>query len=213
MTAKGKLTEKQEGFAFAVGYESKSYSQAYRENYKVKPETSDKTIWVKASELANNGKVTVRIDYWKSKKIEESKRAFSWDLKEAEKELRAIIKKNKNDLLRAEQLGENANPAIINTSISAIKVLNETFDKITKEYNDLQKRKEISDMTRKERIILLSEIATKSGKESDMIKAIDTLNKMEGDYTSKVELSGEVKTNPFAELSVDELRKLANRDG
>lgn len=113
-------------------------------------------------------------------------------------------------MLRAEQLGENANPAIINTSISAIKVLNETFDKITKEYNDLQKRREVSDMTREERIILLSEIATKSGKESDMIKAIDTLNKMEGDYTSKVELSGEVKTNPYADLTTEELRRLAN---
>lgn len=142
MTAKGKLTEKQEGFAFAVGYESKSYSQAYRENYKVKPETSDKTVWRNAYSVATNTKVSARIDYWKTQRIEESKREFSWDLKEAEKELRAIIKKNKNDLLRAEQLGENANPAIINTSISAIKVLNETFDKITKDYSDLQKRKD-----------------------------------------------------------------------
>lgn len=56
MTAKGKLTEKQEGFAFAVGYESKSYSQAYRENYKVKPETLDTTVWRKAFEVAHNGK-------------------------------------------------------------------------------------------------------------------------------------------------------------
>ena len=142
MTAKGKLTEKQEGFAFAVGYESKSYSQAYRENYKVKPETLDTTIWRSAYAVASNPKVSTRIDEWKSRRIEESKRAFSWDLKESEKELRAIIKKKKNDLLRAEQLGENANPAIINTSISAIKVLNETFDKITKDYSDLQKRKD-----------------------------------------------------------------------
>lgn len=213
MAAKDTLTAKQEAFAFAVGYESKSYSQAYRENYKVKPETLDKTVWRNAYSVATNTKVSARIDYWKSKRIEESKRAFSWDLKEAEKELRAIIRKNKNDLLRAEQQGEHANPAIINTSISAIKLLNEMFDKITKEYDDLQKRKEVSDMTREERIILLSEIATKSGKESDMIKAIDTLNKMEGDYTSKVEVSGEVKANPFSELSVDELRKLASRDG
>lgn len=142
MTAKGKLTEKQEGFAFAVGYENKSYSEAYRENYKVRDGTRDKTVWNNASKLAHNTEVSARIDYWKSKKIEESKRAFSWDFHEAEKELRAIIKKNKNDLVRAEQHGENANPAIINTSISAIKLLNDTFDKITKEYNDLQKRKD-----------------------------------------------------------------------
>jgi hypothetical protein len=46
-----------------------------------------------------------------------------------------------------------------------------------------------------------------------MIKAIDTLNKMDGDYTNKVELSGLVKTNPFVDLSTEELRKLASRDG
>ena len=111
MAAKDTLTAKQEAFAFAVGYESKSYSQAYRENYKVKPETLDKTVWRNAYSVATNTKVSARIDYWKSKRIEESKRAFSWDLKEAEKELRAIIRKNKNDLLRAEQQGEHANPA------------------------------------------------------------------------------------------------------
>lgn len=143
MAAKDTLTAKQEAFAFAVGYEGKSYSQAYRENYKIKSEISDKTVWVKASELANNGKVTVRIDYWKSQRIKEAKRTFSWDLKESEKELRAIIKKNKNDLLRAEQLGENANPAIINSSISAIKLLNDMFDKISKDFDELNKRKEV----------------------------------------------------------------------
>lgn len=146
MTAKVKLTEKQEGFAFAVGYESKSYSEAYRENYTVSPKTLDTTIWRKASEVANNGKVTARIDYWKSQRIAESKRAFSWDFKEAEKELRAIVKKNRNDLLRAEQKGQSADPAIINTSISAIKLLNDTFDKITKDFNDLSKRKEIAEV-------------------------------------------------------------------
>lgn len=86
--------------------------------------------------------------------------------------------------------------------------------KVLTRYKELQEEaQDAAIMTRKERMVVLSNIAQNAEKESDMIKAIDTLNKMEGDYTNKVELSGEVKTNPFAELSVDELRKLASRDG
>lgn len=87
-------------------------------------------------------------------------------------------------------------------------------DKVRTRYKELQEEaQDVAIMTRKERMVTLSEIAKNAEKEADMIKAIDTLNKMDGDYTSKVELSGEVKTNPFAELSVEELRKLASRDG
>lgn len=90
----------------------------------------------------------------------------------------------------------------------------ELFGKVLVRYKELQEEaQDAAIMTRKERMVVLSNIAQNAEKESDMIKAIDTLNKMEGDYTNKVELSGEVKTNPFAELSVDELRKLASRDG
>lgn len=86
--------------------------------------------------------------------------------------------------------------------------------KVLTRYKELQEEaQDAAIMTRKERMVVLSDIAQNAEKEADMIKAIDTLNKMDGDYTSKVELSGEVKTNPFAELSVDELRKLASRDG
>ncbi len=86
--------------------------------------------------------------------------------------------------------------------------------KVQTRYKELQEEaQDAAIMTRKERMVALSNIAQNAEKEADMIKAIDTLNKMDGDYTSKVELSGEVKTNPFAELSVDELRKLASRDG
>lgn len=86
--------------------------------------------------------------------------------------------------------------------------------KVQTRYKELQEEaQDAAIMTRKERMVALSGIAQNAEKEADMIKAIDTLNKMDGDYTSKLELSGEVKTNPFAELSVDELRKLASRDG
>lgn len=90
----------------------------------------------------------------------------------------------------------------------------ELFREVLGRYKELQEEaQDAAIMTRKERMVALSNIAQNAEKEADMIKAIDTLNKMDGDYTSKVELSGEVKTNPFAELSVDELRKLASRDG
>ncbi|WP_285012457.1 terminase [Lactococcus formosensis] len=90
----------------------------------------------------------------------------------------------------------------------------ELFREVLGRYKELQEEaQDAAIMTRKERMVALSDIAQNAEKEADMIKAIDTLNKMDGDYTSKVELSGEVKTNPFAELSVDELRKLASRDG
>ena len=79
-------------------------------------------------------------------------------------------------------------------------------------YKELQEEaQDAAIMTRKERMVTLSEIAKNAEKEADMIKAIDTLNKMDGDYTSKVELSGKVgMSNPYEGLTEEELRKLAN---
>lgn len=86
--------------------------------------------------------------------------------------------------------------------------------KVLTRYKELQEEaQDAAIMTRKERMVTLSEIAKNAEKEADMIKAIDTLNKMDGDYISKVELSGSVKTNPYENLTEDELRKLASRDG
>lgn len=87
----------------------------------------------------------------------------------------------------------------------------ELFREVLGRYKELQEEaQDAAIMTRKERMVVLSNIAQNAEKESDMIKAIDTLNKMEGDYTNKVELSGEVKTNPYADLTTEELRRLAN---
>lgn len=52
-----------------------------------------------------------------------------------------------------------------------------------------------------------------NAKLNDRLKALDILNKMDGEYTEKVQLSGEVRSNPFSALSVEELRKLAEDDG
>ena len=43
---------------------------------------------------------------------------------------------------------------------------------------------------------------------SEKLKAIDILNKMDGEYTEKVQLAGEVN-NPMAGLTTKELKKLA----
>ena len=51
-------------------------------------------------------------------------------------------------------------------------------------------------LTAIERQIILSDIAKKEFEfQTDRIKAIDTLNKMTGEYIDRVELSGEVNTN------------------
>lgn len=65
-------------------------------------------------------------------------------------------------------------------------------------------------MTARERQAVLSDIA-RSGEDQDRIRAIDTLNKMTGEYVTKIEgnLSAEIN-NPFKELTTEELRKLAD---
>jgi len=67
-------------------------------------------------------------------------------------------------------------------------------------------------MTAKQRQVLLSDIAKDSeNSASDRIKAVDTLNKMTGEYITKIEGSfdAEIK-NPFSGLSTEELKKLAD---
>ncbi|HPY85029.1 MAG TPA: terminase small subunit [Ruminococcus flavefaciens] len=64
-------------------------------------------------------------------------------------------------------------------------------------------------MTARERQAVLSDIA-RSGEAPDRIRAIDTLNKMTGEYVTKIEgnISAEIN-NPFKDLTTEELRKLA----
>lgn len=63
-------------------------------------------------------------------------------------------------------------------------------------------------MTARERQVLLSDMAKDSENDTaDRIRAIDTLNKMTGEYTVKVD--ADVKQeNPFADLTTEELQKL-----
>lgn len=72
-----------------------------------------------------------------------------------------------------------------------------------------EKAKDERIMTAKDRQITLSDIARDDAqKAGDRVKAIDTLNKMTGEYVTKIESSVNM-TSPFSELTTEELRKLA----
>ncbi len=62
--------------------------------------------------------------------------------------------------------------------------------KVKARYDELREKAEnAAIMTRAQRMITLSDIAQFSKKDDSRIKAIDTLNKMDGIYTNKIELA------------------------
>ena len=64
-------------------------------------------------------------------------------------------------------------------------------------------------MTAKERQEYLTKLINSDDvKVSDKLKALDILNKMTGEYIQKVEVNGELKSDPFKNLTTDELRKI-----
>lgn len=52
-------------------------------------------------------------------------------------------------------------------------------------------------------------IKNQKAKDTDKLKAVDILNKMEGEYLEKVQVTGEINSNPFNNLTLEELKKLA----
>lgn len=82
-------------------------------------------------------------------------------------------------------------------------------DKILARLEEL--RKEASSkavMTATERKEWLSELVKSENEETrDKLKAIDILNRMDGEYIEKVHVNGEVN-NPMAGLSTEDLKKL-----
>lgn len=59
------------------------------------------------------------------------------------------------------------------------------------------------------REFLTSMIKDGAVKDTDRLKALDILNKMDGEYTQKLEVKGELKSeDPFKGLSTDELKKV-----
>lgn len=65
-------------------------------------------------------------------------------------------------------------------------------------------------MTAKERQAMLSDIARGTAATQDRLRAVDILNKMTGEYVTKIEGSISADVNdPFKGLTTEELRKLA----
>lgn len=65
-------------------------------------------------------------------------------------------------------------------------------------------------LTAMQRRCILSDIArSESYTTADRLRAIDLLNKMTGEYITKIEGVVDLQKNPFAELTTEELRKLA----
>lgn len=68
-------------------------------------------------------------------------------------------------------------------------------------------------MTARERQALLSDIARCEGeKTADRVKAIDTLNKMTGEYVTRIEGSVSAEVSPFSALTTEELKRLAGEE-
>ena len=81
---------------------------------------------------------------------------------------------------------------------------------IKKKINELsQKIACNSIMIAKERQEYLTKLINAADvKVSDKLKALDILNKMTGEYIQKVEVNGDIKSDPFKNLTTDELRKI-----
>ena len=58
------------------------------------------------------------------------------------------------------------------------------------------------------REFLTSMIKDGAIKDTDRLKALDILNKMDGEYTQKVEVNGNINSNPFSNLTTDELKEI-----
>ena len=76
--------------------------------------------------------------------------------------------------------------------------------------NELQEKAKSSRiMTAIERReFLTSMIKDGTVKDTDRLKALDILNKMDGEYTQKVEVNGNINSNPFSNLTTEELKKI-----
>ena len=76
--------------------------------------------------------------------------------------------------------------------------------------NELQEKTKTSRiMTAIERKKFLTKMILKEEtKDTDRLKALDILNKMDGEYTQKVEVNGNINSNPFSNLTTDELKEI-----
>ena len=89
-------------------------------------------------------------------------------------------------------------------------------DKLLKNTNIQKYIEELQEKAKGNRIMtaierrefLTSMIKDGAVKDTDRLKALDILNKMDGDYTQKVEVNGNINSNPFSNLTTEELKKI-----
>ena len=89
-------------------------------------------------------------------------------------------------------------------------------DKLLKNTNIQKYIEELQEKTKTSRIMtaierrefLTSMIKDGAVKDTDRLKALDILNKMDGEYTQKVEVNGNINSNPFSNLTTDELKEI-----
>ena len=89
-------------------------------------------------------------------------------------------------------------------------------DKLLKNTNIQKYIEELQEKAKGNRIMtaierrefLTSMIKDGAVKDTDRLKALDILNKMDGEYTQKVEVNGNVNSNPFSNLTTDELKEI-----
>ena len=94
-----------------------------------------------------------------------------------------------------------------NKNVSKIRQ-NTAVQEYIKELQEKAKTNRI--MTAVERREFLTEvIKNRNERLQDRLKALDILNKMDGEYIEKMQLSGQVNTNPLSGLTTEELRALA----
>ena len=89
-------------------------------------------------------------------------------------------------------------------------------DKLLKNTNIQKYIEELQEKAKGNRIMtaierrefLTSMIKDGAVKDTDRLKALDILNKMDGEYTQKVEVNGNINSNPFSNLKTEELKKI-----
>lgn len=95
----------------------------------------------------------------------------------------------------------------VNTNASKL-LQNTTIAQYIRELTEKAQDERI--LTAKERQVMLSDIARDGHLAQDRLRAVDILNKMTGEYVTKIEgsISADV-SDPFKGLTTEELRKLA----
>ena len=97
---------------------------------------------------------------------------------------------------------------LVNTNASKL-LQNTTIAQYIRELTEKAQDERI--LTAKERQVMLSDIARDGHLTRDRLRAVDILNKMTGEYVTKIEgsISADV-SDPFKGLTTEELRKLAD---